>query len=58
LKKVYKILRQRTPKRLTANGWAYEDILVNVEVMCVVGIYAMVRVKRCIPFVCFVDKLE
>jgi len=52
MKKRYGILTKTSPDKYDENGWHYITEQIDVEIMAVSGIYAMVRRKGCMPFVC------
>ena len=47
-----------SPDKLVAGKWTYTTEDRDVVLMAVVGIYAMVRRKGCVPYVCDVKELS
>ena len=56
LKKTY-VQTVMHPKSFKDHKWTYETERRVVVLMAIVGIYAMVRRKRCSPYVCNVKEL-
>lgn len=58
MKKECKILTQSLPDTYDGFKWKYKTVSFDVEVMSIVGKYAMVRRKGAFPFVCKASQLS
>jgi hypothetical protein len=58
MKKIYKIFNKTEPYKYDGKKWEYRTVVFEVEVMATVGIWAMVRRKGCVPFVCNTSELK
>jgi len=58
MKKIYKTYTDRSPHSFDGKKWTYKTTSFEVEVMSVVGIWAMVRRKGGVPFTCNISQLK